>query len=403
MQSGRNSTSTFYVVCIPDAISRNMKNTVPTLILAILLLAYWPAGQGQEDESLMLTFKKHKGPVYAIAASPDAKTIASSGEDRMIYLWDRNSGEINSTLEGGRMPVKYLTFSEDGRYLLGAGGPEIRIWDLRDGGSKIYRKHVTHVYNLDFNRDASQFLSTSLNNSFYLWDREEGRVIHTFEGHSKTVLAATFSPDNRWIASGSLDQNVILWHAGKRQPVHTMSAHGGNIFSLDFSPDSKLLASCSMDNNIKIWDVDSGRIRKLLTGHNYAVVSVRFSPDARYLISASYDGTARLWEVATGQSIYTFIDQKDALYAALFLPDGSGIVTCSNDGTVMIYEMTARYIATHYYYKEIEAEMAESGLSGPRRKGEGREAYQARRAEAEKHRKGLYAKYRQKHFSDLQE
>jgi WD40 repeat protein len=213
-------------------------------------------------------------------------------------------------------------------------------------------------------------------------------VIHTFEAHSKTALAAAFSPDNQWIASGSLDQTVIIWDAGHREPVHTMSAHGGNIFSLDFSPDSKLLASCSMDETIKIWDVDSGRIHKLLTGHNYAVVRVRFSPDARYLISASYDGTAKLWEVATGKCIYT---------------DGSGIVTCSNDGTVMIYEMSARFIAEHYYYNEMEKEMEESGLSEPRRKGENREAYHARREEAEKFRQGLFIKYEQKHLRDIEE
>ena len=371
------------------------------LLLAIGWMASCPSGLSQEDEGLLLNFKKHKGPVYAIAVGPDAETIASSGEDRVIYLWDKNSGEILSTLEGYSKPVKYLTFSEDGRYLLGAGGPEIRIWDLREGSTRIYKKHVTHVYNLDFNPDASQFLSTSLKNSFYLWDREGGRVLHTYEAHSKTVLAATFSPDNQWIASGSLDQDVIIWNAGKRQPVHTMSAHGGNIFSLDFSPDSKLLASCSMDENIKIWDVNSGRIRKLLTGHNYAVMTVRFSPDACYLISASYDGTARLWEVATGQCLYSFIDHEDALYEADFLPDMSGIVTCSNDGTVKVYEITDRYIAEHYYYKEIQNEMAESGLGGPRRKGESRDSYQARRGEADKHRQALYAKYRQKHLSEL--
>ncbi len=372
-----------------------------SVLITFLLFSSWPLCLAQEDESLVFTFKKHKGPVYAMAVSPDGKTIASSGEDLVIHLWDKNTGEIKSTLEGYRNPVKYLTFSNDGRYLLGAGGPEIRIWDISYGTWKIYKKPVTHVYNLDFNQDATQFLSTSLNNSFYLWDREEGKVIHTFEAHSKTALAAAFSPDNKWIASGSLDQTVIIWHAGYYEPVHTMSAHGGNIFSLDFSPDSKLLASCSMDENIKTWDVDSGRIHKLFTGHTYAVVSVRFSPDARYLVSASYDGTAKLWEVATGQCIYTFIAHEDALYVADFLPDGSGIVTCSNDGTVMIFEMSARFLAEHYYYNEIEEEMEDSGLFESRRKGESRDAYRARQSSAEKFRQGLYNKYQQKHLQDI--
>ena len=372
------------------------------ILITFVLFPSWPTCLAQEDEGLVLTFKKHKGPVYAIAISPDGKTIASSGEDLLIHLWDKNSGEISATLEGYRNPVKYLTFSNDGRYLLGAGGPEIRMWDLSDGTWKIYRKHVTHVYNHDFNKDATQFLSTSLNNNFYLWDREEGVVIHTFEAHSKTTLAAAFSPDNQWIASGSLDQTVIIWHAGNREPVHTMSAHGGNIFSVDFSPDSKLLASCSMDENIKTWYVDSGRIHKLFTGHTYAVVSVRFSPDARYLISASYDGTARLWEVATGQCIYTFIAHEDALYEADFLPDGSGIVTCSNDGTVMIFEMSARFMAEHYYYNELEKEMSASLLFEPRRKSESREAYQTRLSAAATFRHALYIKYQQKHLQDME-
>ena len=374
-----------------------------TILITFVLFPSWPSCLAQEDESLVLTFKKHKGPVYAIAISPDGKTIASSGEDLVIHLWDKNSGEISSTLEGYRNPVKYLTFSNDGRYLLGAGGTEIRIWDLSDGTWKLYKKPVTHVYNLDFNQDATQFLSTSLNNSFYLWDREEGKVIHTFEAHSKTVLAAAFSPDNQWIASGSLDQTVIIWHAGYREPVHTMSAHGGNIYSLDFSPNSKLLASCSMDENIKTWDVDSGRIHKLFTGHNYAVVFVRFSPDARYLISASYDGTAKLWEVATGKCIYTFIAHEDALYMADFLPDGSGIVACSNDGTVKIYEMSARFIAEHYYYNEIEKELSESPLFEHRRKGESREAYLDRMEEAATFRQDLYIKYDQKHLREIEQ
>jgi WD40 repeat protein len=376
--------------------------SIPVLI-AFVLFASGQTCPAQEDESLVLTFKKHKGPVYAIAISPDGTTIASSGEDLLVHLWDKNSGEIWSTLEGCLKPIKYLTFSSDGRYLLGAGGTEIRIWDLSEGTWKVYKRHVTHVYNLDFNRDATQFLSTSLKNSFYLWDRAEGKVIHTFEAHSKTALAATFSPDNKWIASGSLDQTVIIWDAEKRTPVHTLSAHGGNIFSLDFSPDSKLLASCSLDENIKIWEVDSGRILKLLTGHNYAVVFVRFSPDANYLISASYDGTARLWEVATGNCIYTFIAHEDALYAADFLADGSGIVTCSNDGTVNIYEMSARFSAEHYYYDEIEKEMEESGLLEPRRKGETRDAYNARQEAAAAFRQDLYLKYHQKHLRDLEQ
>ncbi len=355
---------------------------------------------GQADESLLLTFKEHKGPVYSVAVHPDGSTIATGAEDMLIHLWDAGTGEIRKTLEGHRKPVKYLSFSKDGRYLLSAAGTEIRVWDLEIGNSQKYAKHVTHVYNLDFNRDASRFLSTSLKNKFIEWDREEAGVVKTYEKHTRTCLVAAYSPDNTKIASGSLDRTIIIWNAGSGEVIHEISAHGGNIFSIDFSPNGKLLASASMDENIKIWNVETGRIHKLLEGHEYAVVFVRFSPDGRYLVSASYDKTAKLWEIATGNCIYTFIDHKDALYAAEFLSD-SKLVTCSNDGTAMIYEITPRFFAEFYFFDELRQEMRESGLFEERRKGEKKEEYQLRQQKAAKLRKELHEKYYRKHLNGM--
>ena len=356
---------------------------------------------GQADESLILSFKEHKSPVYSLAVSPGGNTIATGAEDMLIYLWDAGTGEIHKTLEGHGKPVKYLSFSKDGRYLLSAAGTEIRVWDLENESSRKYTKHVTHVYNLDFNKDASRFLSTSLKNKFNEWDRELVEVIKTYDKHSRSCLVAAYSPDNTKIASGSLDLTIKIWDAGSGEVIHEISAHGGNILSIDFSPDGKLLASASMDENIKIWNVETGKISKLLTGHEYAVVYIRFSPDGRYLVSASYDKTAKLWETATGNCIYTFIDQKDALYAADFLPDSKHVVTCSNDGTAMIYEISPRFFAEFYYFDELRQEMQESDLFEGRRKGEKKEEYQLRQKKAAKFKAELHEKYFNKHMEEM--
>ncbi len=354
----------------------------------------------QVDENQILTFDKHNGPVYALAINPDDSIVASAAEDRLIYLWDKNTGKILKTYKGYHNPVKYLEFSSDGRYLLSAAATRIRIWDLTNDTWRDYPGNVTHVWNVTFNRDASRFLSTSLSAGFNLWDREEAEVLHTFEGHARSTLAVAWSPDNKWIASGSGDRTIRIWDASTQETVHTISAHGDNIYSLDFSPDNKLLASASMDKNIKIWYVETGRIFKLLAGHEYAVVYVRFSPDGNYLVSASYDRTVKLWEVATGECIYTFIDQKDAIYAADFSPDGRQILSCSNDGTVLIYGMSPRFIAEHYFFEELKKELDDSGLLESRQKGESREEYQLRLEKAARLRKELYEKYYRIYFRD---
>jgi len=355
----------------------------------------------QSDESHVLTFNKHKGPVYALAVHPDGSIVATGAEDKLIHLWDIASGEIRQTFEGHIFPVKYLAFSTDGRYLISAAATEIRIWDVSGNTWKNYNKHVTHVYNVAFNREATKFLSTSLKSKFLLWDRDTGEVIHEFEGHSESALVVAWSSDNKRIASGAGDQTIRIWDAGTRETVHHISAHGGNIYSLDFSHDNKLLASASMDENIKIWDVTTGKIQKLLTGHEYAVVFVRFSPDSKYLVSASYDRTVKLWEVATGNCIYSFIDQNDAMFAADFTPDGKYIITCSNDGTAMVYRVSPRFTAEYYYFHEIENELSESGLAGPRRQGEKKDDYRQRLRDLDSLKQELHQKYYLKHLEEL--
>jgi uncharacterized protein with WD repeat len=354
----------------------------------------------QQDQSHVLTFDKHKGPVYSLAVSPDGNIVASGAEDKLILLWDFSSGEILKTFEGHRYPVKYLEFSSDGNFLISAAATEIRIWDLGNGTWRDYKKHVTHVYNVSFNADASRFLSTSLKSSFQLWDREKAEVIHVFEGHGKSALVAAWSPDNKTIASGSGDQTIRIWDS--RETIHNISAHGGNIYSLHFSPSGKLLASASMDENIKIWNVETGKIHMLLEGHEYAVVFVRFSPDGKYLVSASYDRTVKLWELATGKCIYTFVDQADAIYSVTFTPDGKNIIACSNDETVVVYEMSPRFTAEYYYFNEMEEELSLSGMSATRRKGESKDDFQLRQDSSQQFMQTLYQKYYLKHLEDLE-
>lgn len=339
--------------------------------------------------------------MYSLAVHPGGKLVATGSEDMTILLWNPFTGEEDRVLEGHTKPVKYLCFSSDGRYLLSAAGTEIRVWDLETGESRSCVKHVTHVYNLDFNKDASRFLSTCLKNKFYEWDREKGEVIRTFEQHNKSCLVAAYSPDNTKIASGSLDLTIKICDARTGEVIHDISAHGNNILSIDFSPDGKLLASASMDRMIKLWNVETGKIYRLLSGHENAVMYVRFSPDGRYLVSASYDKTARLWEVATGNCIYSFVDHSDVLYAADFLPDSKHVLTCSNDGQVMVYRITPRMIAEYYYFSELQDEMQASDLFEERQKGEKKADYQLRQAKADSLRHRLYEKYAGLHEEEL--
>jgi WD40 repeat protein len=42
----------------------------------------------------VLTFKEHSGPVNCLALSPDARWVASGGDDGALKIWDITSGKV---------------------------------------------------------------------------------------------------------------------------------------------------------------------------------------------------------------------------------------------------------------------------------------------------------------------
>jgi WD40 repeat protein len=111
---------------------------------------------------------KHSEPVMAVAFSPDDKTIASGSEDKLIYIWNTETGEAISTLEGHTGKVQFLEFSPDGKYLLSSGGTQIFLWNLETGLPRSFSGQ-THQ-NPRFSLMAHNSLADLLN-KFRLWDR----------------------------------------------------------------------------------------------------------------------------------------------------------------------------------------------------------------------------------------
>jgi WD40 repeat protein len=72
-----------------------------------------PAGAGEE------------GQVFAVALSPDARTVACGGRtgslqrsDACVYLFDRTTGTLTRRLGGLPAYVQHLAYTSDGRFLV---------------------------------------------------------------------------------------------------------------------------------------------------------------------------------------------------------------------------------------------------------------------------------------------
>lgn len=154
--------------------------------------------------------------------------------------------------------------------------------------------------------------------------------------------AAAISASGEWIAVSNRGKDSIdLWNLTTRKIQKTFVGHSSTVPALAFSPDDRLLASGSDDRSVRVWDVQSGMLVHELYGQTAVVQSLAFAQDGRRLLSSGMDGLTHVWSLPSGRRLLTLGQHAPGVWTnckALLSPDGRSLIRLT-DPTIEVYDL----------------------------------------------------------------
>jgi WD40 repeat protein len=256
----------------------------------------WDVATGQRKGDRMIPHgPKGLTPVgWAVAYSPDGKTILHGTGDSAAYLWDAATGEpIGEPLQH-QDSVEAVAFSPDGKTLLtGSMDKKAKLWDAATRQPLHQLDHEGAVVTVAFSPDGTTALTGAVDGAARLWEVVTGKPIGTAMRHTGTVNRAIFSPDGKTILTASGDGTARLWKAATQRPIGLPLAHQGTVRAVAFRPDGQTVVTGSDDGTAQVWDATTGKRLGTPMHHQGPVSVVDVSPDGK-ILTGSLDGNGRL-------------------------------------------------------------------------------------------------------------
>jgi WD40 repeat protein len=181
-------------------------------------LRLWNLPEGTLYTTLRVPIDERlKGSLYAVAVSPDGKTVITAGEtidDNQkfsLYVFDVEQRVLKARIPNLPSAIYHLTYSKDGKYFAAsfAGGYGIRVWESQTGKliaqDNDYAERSTW---LDFNA-AGNLVSASHDGYIRLYDNQFKLLKKSITNSQGKPNSVDFSENGELLAVGYSNLNQV--------------------------------------------------------------------------------------------------------------------------------------------------------------------------------------------------
>ena len=335
---------------------------------------------GDTQERQRLT--GHLGGVPGVEFSPDGTTLASTGKDGVIRIWNSRTGQQLQAWEGPgqRVVGQSICFSPDGRWLVSGNGINNRIlvWSIQEGRVALILGDDkpgsgAATWSCLFSSDGKTLVVAG--DGIRAWELKnspraigvpslDARLLFYEPGACRNLQ---MDPSGTWIGfqggmrlNGRYLSGSFIRSMSPEAHLNLADSHQSAVQTLGFSAQDNTLVCWSMDDRaLRFWDPISRQIVRTLPtlargeSSSTYVGNFRVSPDGSKVAVANHSGRGvNIHDLASGRRLCSLPDDPGSVWWLTWHPDNRHLAVSRSNGDISLWNLQA-----------VEALLAKVGLA----------------------------------------
>jgi hypothetical protein len=255
-----------------------------------------------------------------------------------LAAWDDT--RVSSKLAAQKGPVTALAISPDGKLALTGNDDGAARARQIEGGQPAGESAPGDgkVTALGFDAAGKEWLVANETGSRRIDAATRKPLDEPLESPG-TVLAIGAKADGQVMMFGTCEQGTWLAPDGGREEVRKLFVADSPVLSAAMGRDLQVILTGHEDHQARVWD-GRGKPVGVPLPHDVPVGAVAVSADGK-LLATGAGQTAHLWDAATHQPIGRPLPHDADVTSLAFTPDGSGLLSGDRAGTVRRWAVPA--------------------------------------------------------------
>lgn len=302
-------------------------------------------------KKLIHTWKGHEKAISGVRFFPKSgHLLLSAGAEGMVKIWDvYHQRELLRNYKGHTKAVSDITFNTSGTQFLSASYDRmIKLWDTETGQciNRFTTGKTPHV--VRFNPDpehSNEFVAGMSDKKIVQFDLRTKEVVQEYDHHLAAVNTITFVDENRRFITTSDDKSLRAWDYNIPVPIKFVAEpYMYPMVRSALHPSGKYVLFQSSDNQIVVFgatDKMRQNRKKVFKGHNNAgyAIDLDVSPDGQFVVSGDTGGYLCFWDWKTGKMWHKIKSGEGAVTSMRWHPQETSKVAAGGlDGKIRFYD-----------------------------------------------------------------